>query len=305
MSHAKVGTVLIVGFIAFCLRAFWTKRTMPSLTLVVHFKNMKRILAACFLTLGASNIRASEAILPYSAFGPQVAAYKLIGMEWWQWDSHGDCEPRDYPIKVVVFWGQTRDETAKRHPVDQVKLLDFRYVEYSKAVEYLESTIKEFKEAKSDATPLERTLTQLRKRKADQDELSDDGRSRNLNTHTMNSIQGIAGLITGSGMLIALLSIPLILRRVPPNALYGIRTKASFSSDADWYRINAIGGRYLAGSGTVLIAVGLVGFFLSASLRDLYCIGAGIITFLAVVIPCIRLCVLKPSTSRDDNGPSA
>ena len=128
---------------------------------------MKNIIAAAFLLLGPYAARAGEVILPYSAFGPQVAAYELIGKEWWQWDSHGDSRPREYPIKVVVFWDQTREDTAKRHPVDRGKFLDFRYVEYSKAVTHMEKTIKEFKVAELDSSPIERGLTQLEKEKAE------------------------------------------------------------------------------------------------------------------------------------------
>jgi len=126
------------------------------------------LLSALILMLAASHVRADELMLPYAAFGPQAIAYQLIGMEWWQWDSHGDEHDHEYPIQVVVFWNQTREETAKRHPVDQAKLRDFRYVEYSKAVEHLEETIKEFGEAKLDALAMERALTQLKKRKAEQ-----------------------------------------------------------------------------------------------------------------------------------------
>lgn len=129
---------------------------------------MKSILAALILVLAAAPIRAAEVILPYSAFGPQVSAYELIGMAWWQWASQGDDDDRGHPIKVVVYWDQTKEETAKRHPVDQPKQQDFRYVEYSKAVEYLERTIKGFTEAKLDATIMEDALTQLKKQKAEQ-----------------------------------------------------------------------------------------------------------------------------------------
>jgi uncharacterized membrane protein len=96
-------------------------------------------------------------------------------------------------------------------------------------------------------------------------------------------------------LFISLLAIPLILRRVPPNALYGVRTKASFASVADWYRINAIGGRYLILSGIVIMAVGIAGWFLPVSFRDPYSISAAVVTLLAVIVPCIRLCSLKPS----------
>jgi hypothetical protein len=125
---------------------------------------MKRFISACLLILGASAGLAGEAILPYSAFGPQVAAYELIGMEWWQWDSHGDDTAHDYPIKVVVFWNQTKEETAKRHPVDQAKQQDFRYVEYSKAIAHMKKIIKDFKGAELDATSIERALADLERK---------------------------------------------------------------------------------------------------------------------------------------------
>lgn len=126
---------------------------------------MKSLITSFVVALGAHTVSADEAVLPYSAFGPQVAANKLIGMEWWQWDAHGDGTDREYPVKVVVFWDQTQEKTAKAHPVDESKLQDFRYIEYSKAVEYLERIIKEFKEAKLDATPMEQALDQLKNKK--------------------------------------------------------------------------------------------------------------------------------------------
>jgi len=49
----------------------------------------------------------------------------------------------------------------------------------------------------------------------------------------MNSIQSFATLFTSVGLLIIGLAIPLIRRRVPPNAAYGVRTKASFATEAD------------------------------------------------------------------------
>lgn len=114
----------------------------------------------------------------------------------------------------------------------------------------------------------------------------------------MNSIQSLAAVIAGSGLLIFLLAIPLIRRRVPPNAFYGVRTKAAFTSESDWYRINAIGGRYLAMSGLVIFAAGIAGLFVPVSTRDSYFIGAAFVTLLSVIIPCIRLCSLKPSATR-------
>jgi len=121
----------------------------------------------------------------------------------------------------------------------------------------------------------------------------------------MNSIQSLAALISGSGLLIALLAIPLILRRVPPNMLYGVRTKAAFASDADWYRINAQGGRYLVVSGLLIVATGVSGFFLPASVYESYSWWASGVSVAVIVIPSIRLCLLKPANpdKREDSTP--
>jgi uncharacterized membrane protein len=118
----------------------------------------------------------------------------------------------------------------------------------------------------------------------------------------MNAIQSFAALIAGSGLLISLLAIPLILRGVPPNSLYGVRTEASFTSDSDWYRINALGGRYLVYAGTVILIVGIAGFFLPVSFWNSYTIGATVTALLAVIIPCIRLALLKPSRNPHDGA---
>ena len=101
----------------------------------------------------------------------------------------------------------------------------------------------------------------------------------------MTSIQILASLTSSSGLLIFVLALPLILRRVPPNKLYGVRTRASFASESDWYRINAIGGRYLAVSGLLIFFVGALGFFLPDSMRDRYSIIAAVVTLLVVIIP--------------------
>jgi uncharacterized membrane protein len=105
----------------------------------------------------------------------------------------------------------------------------------------------------------------------------------------MNSIQLIASVIVGSGLLMFSLAIPLILRRVPPNCVYGVRTNASFASNSDWYRINAIGGRYLVATGLVILITGGVGFCLPVSMFVSYSVTATATTLLAVVLSSVRL----------------
>ena len=42
--------------------------------------------------------------------------------------------------------------------------------------------------------------------------------------------------------VLALISIPLILKRVPPNRLYGVRTAKTLSDSTTWYKVNRFGG---------------------------------------------------------------
>jgi hypothetical protein len=88
------------------------------------------------------------------------------------------------------------------------------------------------------------------------------------------------GLITIEvcAALFALLAVPLMLRWVPRNVVYGYRTRATLSDDALWYEVNAYFGRALFAASMVsgLAAYGLYSwtgvapeFFLKASIAAL------------------------------------
>ncbi len=64
----------------------------------------------------------------------------------------------------------------------------------------------------------------------------------------------------GLGALIALISIPLVLRKVPMNRAYGVRIPKAFVSDENWYEINAYGGKLLLGFGLFLLVFAVVGW---------------------------------------------
>lgn len=64
---------------------------------------------------------------------------------------------------------------------------------------------------------------------------------------------------TGIGILTALLAIPLIMRKVPMNRVYGIRIRKAFISSSNWYALNAYGGKCLLVFGIFLAAFGLLG----------------------------------------------
>jgi membrane-associated PAP2 superfamily phosphatase len=71
----------------------------------------------------------------------------------------------------------------------------------------------------------------------------------------------VVAICFASGILLLALAIPLWLRRVPPNILYGVRFRSTLANDDAWYEVNARGGRNL-----VVIAIGYL-LLLSVSLR--------------------------------------
>jgi uncharacterized membrane protein len=65
------------------------------------------------------------------------------------------------------------------------------------------------------------------------------------------------GLVTilACNALFALVSLPLVLRKVPRNAFYGYRTRATLGSDFVWYEANAyFGRRFLIASAVFCVA---------------------------------------------------
>ncbi len=60
------------------------------------------------------------------------------------------------------------------------------------------------------------------------------------------------------GLVLIAAAVPLVLKWVPMNRLYGVKLKKSFESDENWYAINAYGGKWLVAVGAVLAAVGAI-----------------------------------------------
>ena len=63
---------------------------------------------------------------------------------------------------------------------------------------------------------------------------------------------------TAFGVLLAAVSLPLVLRRIPMNHFYGVRVAAAFTSEARWYDINAYGGRLLFVYGVLVALLGVL-----------------------------------------------
>ena len=78
----------------------------------------------------------------------------------------------------------------------------------------------------------------------------------------MNNPNVTLGIMNiGLEVLIVVLSIPLVMRKVKMNRFYGVRIPKSFSSEANWYAINAYGGRQLILWSLLPLAAGVLCFF--------------------------------------------
>lgn len=92
-----------------------------------------------------------------------------------------------------------------------------------------------------------------------------------------------------AGLLIFLISLPLVYRKVPMNRFYGIRIPASFESAERWYAINAYGGRQMALWSWLITVTGALGFLVPREHFLTYAwINVGV-TVLAVLIPVVRV----------------
>jgi hypothetical protein len=91
----------------------------------------------------SSDIKEKAVVFNYVDFGPQVIASEVIGMEWWQWQSHGESRPTQYDIKVVVYRDIALNHVKKEYPVVSDGKKDYRYIEYDEALIYLNKKIDE------------------------------------------------------------------------------------------------------------------------------------------------------------------
>jgi hypothetical protein len=95
-------------------------------------------------------------------------------------------------------------------------------------------------------------------------------------------------LVIGVAVVNALIALPLALRKVPRNRLYGVRTRRTMADDRVWYETNAYGGRGLLVASAVSIVIVLILYGLTPLPRDLL-VPAGLA---ALVVPTLMACIL-------------
>jgi hypothetical protein len=121
---------------------------------------------AALLIFGCKNSSKSYAIFDYEDFGPQSMAWEIIGMQWWQWDNHGDSDPNSKcDIKVVVYSDVSLKEMKSLFPINKAKKKDFRYMEYHDSIKYLIRNIEKIEQIDEQwAIKLKERLIDTRKR---------------------------------------------------------------------------------------------------------------------------------------------
>jgi hypothetical protein len=110
-------------------------------------KYLYLIVLAIILMFSCSDGDEQILILKYDDFGPQAIAWETLGMQWWQWDNHGDSDPNAvYDIKIVVYRDIPLRDVKERFPVVQKTKQDYRYIKYNAALRYLDKNILNHKE---------------------------------------------------------------------------------------------------------------------------------------------------------------
>lgn len=75
--------------------------------------------------------------------------------------------------------------------------------------------------------------------------------------------------VTG-GVLLILLSLPLLFEKVKPNPLYGFRVPETLNDPAAWYSVNKYFARYLLATGMVITIAAVSLYFLPGLSVDAY-----------------------------------
>jgi hypothetical protein len=122
---------------------------------------------ALLLSACTANPAPKTLTLAYNDFGPQALAYETLGMQWPQWQSHGDDRDNDPPIDIIVYTNTDRATVQKQFPIDPARNRDRRYLPLNTAIAYLEKNIDaQQSESTPDPTvlePLQRTRERLRR----------------------------------------------------------------------------------------------------------------------------------------------
>jgi hypothetical protein len=99
------------------------------------------------------------------------------------------------------------------------------------------------------------------------------------------AVRTMAAVYACTGVLFFIVALPLAMRRVPMNRLYGFRMRASLESPERWYELNEYGGRLMARWAWLVVAVGAAGWLVPAKRFLEYAGAAAVAVLLATMVP--------------------
>jgi uncharacterized membrane protein len=97
----------------------------------------------------------------------------------------------------------------------------------------------------------------------------------------------LLALYAFAGLLLAGLSVPLILHKIPPNGLYGFRINSTMNNPELWYKVNEFSGKRLLVVGLVSSVGSILLYFYPFQSIDGYalsCLGLFLALFLWAII---------------------
>jgi SdpI/YfhL protein family len=98
-------------------------------------------------------------------------------------------------------------------------------------------------------------------------------------------------LFVFTGLLLAGISIPLILGKIPPNGLYGFRVKKTMENPEIWYPVNAYSGKWLLAAGLTHALAAAIIYFIPGLSLDVYAyavLGVWVVVFGTALTASIR-----------------
>jgi hypothetical protein len=113
----------------------------------------------------------------------------------------------------------------------------------------------------------------------------------------VNVIFGVMYIFVG--VILLAISIPVMKGKVGMNHVVGVRLRKSFTSEKNWYLMNAYGGRQLSIWSVVLIVLGVVTFFIPFGGRELFILLFAFAPLIVLMIP-VFLIVRYSRTLSDD-----
>lgn len=95
-------------------------------------------------------------------------------------------------------------------------------------------------------------------------------------------------LYLAGGLLLCLLSLPLIARKVGPNPFYGFRVPRTFEDREVWFEANHYAGKRLLAAGASTLLAAVVLYFIPGISVDAYALGCLAVFALVLVVGLVQ-----------------